>query len=182
MSALTELEAAELLRKYEIPIIESCLVTSINEALVAADRIGYPVVIKVLSPDILHKTDVGGVEIGIADEAALRTSWHRVMASVSREMPRAAIQGMLVQRMAKKGTEVIIGGVRDDFFGPVIMFGFGGVFTEVFEDVAFRLAPITPAQALEMTESTRAHKILAGARHQTRRDVDRKSTRLNSSH
>lgn len=171
MNALTELESAKLLAARGVPIVQTSVAGTEEEACDAASRIGYPVVLKVLSPQVLHKTDAGGVKVGIVDESSLRVAWREIIRAVRSHVDGAEIQGMLVQKMAGKGTEVIVGGVRDPFFGQVLMFGLGGIFTEVFEDVAFRLAPVSPQEAEEMIRETRAYRVLAGARNQSPRDI-----------
>lgn len=171
MKTLSELESLKLLKEWRVPVIESILVQTVDEALAAATRVGYPLVLKVHSDQISHKTDAGGVKLGISNESMLRSAWDEVLHNVTQRMPSAIVRGMLVQRMARKGTEVIIGGTRDPFFGPVVMFGLGGVFTEIFEDTSFRLAPVTLEQAIDMIHETRAYRLLMGARNTPPADI-----------
>ena len=164
--------AAEIAAAYGIPQAAGAVARDRAEALRIADDIGYPVALKVASPDILHKTDIGGVALGITDAAALGVAWDRVLDSAHRRMPDAAIWGALVQRMVPPGFEVIIGVERDATFGPLIMFGLGGVYVEVLRDVAFRLAPLDTAEAMRMIRGTRAYGLLRGARGAKPSDVD----------
>jgi len=171
MGAITELESGQLLLARGIPVVQTLFASTVEDACVVAERLGYPVVLKVVSPQVLHKTDAGGVKVGIPDDSGLRKAWREIEEAVISRVPHAEIQGMLVQRMAGKGVEVILGGVRDPFFGPVIMFGLGGIFAEVFNDVAFRLAPISVAEAERMMRETRGYRVLTGARNRPPCDV-----------
>ena len=167
---LVEVEAGEVLRAYGIPVVESVLAGDVSEALVAAQRLGYPVVIKIASPDILHKADVRGVAVGIEDGEQLRRAHERMMRHVASAAPQAAILGVTVQPMVR-GREVIIGVKRDERFGPMIMFGLGGTYVEVFKDVTFRLAPIREYGAERMIGSVKASKILNGFRGEPPADL-----------
>jgi acyl-CoA synthetase (NDP forming) len=130
----------------------------------AAEKIGYPIVLKIVSPQVLHKSDAGGVLINIKDEKGLREGYNTILKNVKRNVPDAKITGILVQEMAPSGTEVIVGSTNDPTFGPTIMFGLGGIFVEILKDVSFRLAPITRTDADEMVKEINAYKILEGAR------------------
>ncbi len=141
-------------------------------ALDAARRISYPVALKVLSPDIVHKTEVGGVALGLADAAALSAAWRAMMARVRREAPEARIDGALVAPMVGDGLEFLVGVQRDPIFGPVVVAGLGGVFVELFDDVALRLAPVSHEQAHAMLRELRAHALLRGHRGGPPADVD----------
>jgi acyl-CoA synthetase (NDP forming) len=134
--------------------------------------IGYPVALKVLSPDVLHKSDVGGIVLGIEGAEALQAEWAALLARVEQRVPGARIGGVLVQQMLAGGREVILGGKRDPSFGPVVMFGLGGVYVEVFEDVAFRLAPLTREDAEEMIAEVRGSRLLRGVRGEPPLDVE----------
>jgi 3-hydroxypropionyl-CoA synthetase (ADP-forming) len=142
------------------------LARSAGEAVDAAVEIGFPAALKISSPDILHKTDIGGVALGLADAADVRSAFERMTASVRAARPDARIEGVEVQEMVRGGIEVIIGLLNDPQFGPVIMFGLGGVFTEVLKDVAFRVLPIQRADALQMIRETRGSVLLRGHRGQ----------------
>lgn len=148
------------------------VVTTEGEAIEAARQTGYPVVLKVLSPDIVHKTDVGGVALGLADAQTLSSAWREMMARVRREAPDARIEGALLAPMAKPGLEFIVGVQRDPIFGPVIVAGLGGVFVELFNDVALRIAPVSHEQAHEMLRELRAYALLQGHRGAPAADID----------
>ncbi len=162
---LTELEAKELLEKYGIPFPRRAIARTENEAIQKAHEIGYPVVFKIVSPDIIHKTDVGGVKIGIKNDEEARKAFREIIESVKQKKPNAHIEGILVEEMVQGGYEVIIGGLQDPTFGPVIMFGgLGGIYVELFKDVTFRLAPIDYDEAEEMIKETKGYEILRGFR------------------
>jgi len=162
---MLEPEAKALLRTYDLPFPEERWVSGEEEAVSAADAIGYPVVLKIVSPDIVHKSDAGGVRLGLPDADAVRAAYRDMLDAVTRHDPQARRQGVLVARMAPPdGEECIIGGLRDPVFGPVIMFGLGGVFVEVLKDVVFRVAPIDAQDAEEMMEEIAGHAVLDGVR------------------
>ena len=163
--AMTELEAKEFLERYGIPFPKRSVAKSPEEAVEMSRKIGYPVVFKILSPDILHKTDVGGVKLNIRDDVAAREAFLEIMKNVKEKAPNARIEGVLIEKMISGGHEVIIGGIQDPVFGPVIMFGgLGGIYVELFKDVTFRLAPINMDEAEEMIRETKGYKILSGFR------------------
>jgi acetyltransferase len=124
------------------------------------------VALKVVSPQVVHKVDVGGVALGLGDAAAVRAAYREVIGAVQSRQPEAFVRGAFVQQMAAKGVEMILGLKRDPLFGPLVMFGLGGIFVEVFQDVTFRIAPVRPLGARRMLEEIRAHKILKGFRNQ----------------
>jgi acetyl-CoA synthetase (ADP-forming) len=134
--------------------------------------VGYPVVLKVVSPDISHKSDVGGVILGVRSAEEVRSSYRRILENVKAGAPGSRIHGVLVQRMAKPDLEVIVGGIRDPVFGPVVMFGLGGVFVEVLKDVSFRIAPLSDADVDDMVREVRGYRILEGFRGSPPRDLD----------
>jgi acetyltransferase len=169
---LTEYAARGLLEAYGVRFPESALATTVEEAVAAASRIGYPVVLKVASPEISHKTDVGGVAIGLADVAALRAAWERMGRSVRAAAPSATIDGYLVESQVPGGKEVLIGFQSDPSFGPIVVFGMGGIYVEQFRDVTFRLAPMRPLSAHHMIESVRGYPLLRGVRGETPSDID----------
>lgn len=164
MRTLNILESKKIMEKYGVKFADSRLAKSVEEALIVANSIGYPVVLKIVSNDISHKTDVGGVQVGISNDNELQVSFRKMMGSVKRKMSRAKIQGVLVQRMVDDGVNVLIGGKKDPQFGQVIAFGLGGIFVEVMEDVAFRIVPIGKKEAFEMMAETKGFKILDGYR------------------
>ena len=161
---LSEVEAKQLLAEAGVNVTETRLATSIDEAAAHAAELGYPVALKVVSDSITHKTDVGGVELGVADEAALRDACQRIHERVTAAAPDADVQGVSVQPMAEAGAEVILGITQDQQFGPVLMFGLGGVFVEVLKDVAFRIVPLEPRDASEMVREIQGFPVLEGFR------------------
>jgi acetate---CoA ligase (ADP-forming) len=170
-TVLPEFAARALLSAYGIPFAPSRLVRTLEDAVEFAEQSGYPVVLKVASPDISHKTDVGGVRIGIENSSELRTAWADVQATVLAKAPGARIEGFEVERMIAGGKEVLVGLQRDPRFGPVIAFGLGGIYVEVLQDVTFRLAPFDLAEAEEMVASVRTSPILRGVRGEKPSDL-----------
>lgn len=161
---LLEPEAKELCSQYGIPIPRSKVVTSVEEAIEAADEIGFPVVVKIVSKDIVHKSDVGCVIIGVNDPEGVKNAYRRVVENALKFNPKAEIKGVLIEEMIPRGVEVAVGGIRDLEFGPAVMFGLGGVFIEVMRDVTFRVAPISELDAEEMIREIRGFKVLQGYR------------------
>jgi acetyl-CoA synthetase (ADP-forming) len=160
---LTYLEARELLNYYNIPLARGAFVKTLDEALTASRKIGYPVAIKVVSPNILHKTDVGGVVLNVNNDDELKKAFESISKNVRKKLPKAKIEGMVVEKMVS-GQEVIVGGKEDPTFGKVLMFGLGGIFTELFNDVSFRLIPVSRKDCIEMIEEIQGYKILSGYR------------------
>jgi len=167
---LLEHEGKALLKKYGVPVAESVLARSEEEALKAVGCLGFPLVLKIVSPDVIHKSDVGAVLVGMRDEAAVREGY-RTIQEIARKIS-AKLEGVLIQRMAPQGTEVIVGGVLDREFGPIVMFGLGGIFVEVLKDVEFRRAPITRLEAHEMIHEINGYPILRGVRKQPPADEE----------
>ena len=161
---LFEDEAKELLASYGIRVTKMRIAKTEDEAAQYAREIGFPVVLKIVSPDVVHKSDVGGVKVDIKSEDEVRRAYNEILENVKRHVPNARIEGILVQEMAPWGTEVIIGSTRDPQFGPTVMFGLGGIFVEILKDVTFRVAPIEKEQAKEMIEEIKGYPIIAGAR------------------
>lgn len=168
--SLTEIEAKQVFAAYDLPITKTLLAKTEDEAVVLAEKIGYPVVMKIVSPQILHKSDAGGVKVNIKDQAAVREAFRTIMANANAYNPQANIHGIAIQEMAPWGTEVILGSVNDATFGPTMMFGLGGIFVEVLKDVTFRVAPVSSSQALRMLGEIRGAPILAGVRGESPRD------------
>ncbi|MCU0412161.1 MAG: acetate--CoA ligase family protein [Bacteroidetes bacterium] len=168
---LPETESTKILASYGIPVLPSGLAMSKQEALALAARIGYPVVMKVVSDEIVHKFDVQGVMLGIRSDNEAGEAYDAIRRNVKVAKPDAAIKGILIEKMVEHGEEVILGVKRDSSFGPVIMFGLGGIFVEVFKDVSFRVAPVGPRSASEMIKEIRAYSMLAGARGKKARDI-----------
>jgi acyl-CoA synthetase (NDP forming) len=170
--SLLETEAKTVCMEYGIPVTRFELARGEEEAVRFAKMIGFPTVLKIVSPDILHKSDVGGVVVGLNDEDGVRRGYARILENVRKNAPKARIAGVLVQEMAPPSTEVIVGATKDPQFGPVIMFGLGGVFVEVLKDVTFRVAPIAEDDACEMITEVKAYPLLKGYRSTPPADVD----------
>jgi len=156
-------EARNVISGLGVPMDHAELAGSREEALKAAARIGYPVVMKIVSPDVVHKTEVGGVKINLPDNREVGAAFDAMMSSVRQKLPGARVKGVLIEEMVR-GTELIIGSSCDPQFGRMLMFGMGGVFVEVYKDVSFRLVPIAAFDAGEMIEEIRGKAILDGAR------------------
>lgn len=171
MQQVGEVEAKEILRAYEFNILDGGLARTAEEAVEVAQRVGYPVVLKISSPDIIHKSDFGGVRINLANAEQVRDAFDLMMLRVQRRAPNAFIRGAYVEKMGNKGREVILGMTRDPQFGPMLMFGLGGIFVEVMKDVTFHLAPITQDEAMQMLMGTRSWALLKGARGQAPVDL-----------
>lgn len=163
-SFMLEQEAYDILKAYDFPVIRSVMAKSEDQAVKAAKTIGYPVVLKIASPDILHKFDFGGVKLNLNNPEELRSAYQTILRDVKSKKPDADIHGILVEEMAREGKEVILGMNRDPQFGPLLMFGMGGIYVEALEDVSFRLAPIRELTAAVMISKTKTHKILEGFR------------------
>ncbi|MDP6344636.1 MAG: acetate--CoA ligase family protein, partial [Alphaproteobacteria bacterium] len=169
---LHEVQVLELLQGAGVPTVAAQLCPDADAAARAAEDLGFPVALKVVSPDIPHKTEVGGVALNLADAAAVRAAFTSIMEQAAARMPAAAIAGCLVAPMVTDGVETILGVQRDPVFGPVVMFGLGGIFVEVLEDVTFRVAPFDEAEARRMIGEIRAHKVLEGVRGRPPADID----------
>jgi acetyltransferase len=169
---LLEQEAYEVLKAYNFPVVRSILAQSEEEAVEAAEKIGFPVVMKIASPDIVHKFDYGGVKLDLQDKNEVRLAYREIRDSVLRLKPGARIAGLIVEEMVRAGKEVILGMNRDPQFGPLLMFGLGGIYVEALEDVSFRLAPIREYSALAMIKKTKTHKILEGFRGGSVYDIE----------
>lgn len=167
-----EVEAKEILRAYDFNVLDGHLARTSSEAVDAAERVGYPVVLKISSPDIIHKSDFGGVRVNLSSADQVRDAFDLMMLRVQRRAPNAYIRGAFVEKMGTKGREVILGMTRDPQFGPMLMFGLGGIFVEVMKDVTFYLAPITADEAMQMLKGTRSYALLQGARGQAPVDLE----------
>ena len=170
--ALSEHAAKGILGKAGVPFLSERLARSAEEAAAGAREIGYPVVMKIVSPDIEHKTEIGGVLVGVASEEEVRKGHAALLERAGRLRPDATIEGVLVAPMAKPGVEVIVGVSRDPVFGPAVMFGLGGVHVEVLKDVTFRLAPFDRAEAHAMINEIRGRPLLDGVRGAAASDVE----------
>lgn len=169
---LAEFEAKRLLAQYGIPVTRERLATSIEQARRIAADMGYPLAMKIQSAAIPHKTEAGGVRLGLADREAVEAAWHEITANAARHAPQAAIDGILLQEQVEGATELIVGVNNDPLFGPAVMVGLGGIYAEVMNDVSVRLAPVTRTGALAMIRELRAYPILDGARGRPRADID----------
>ena len=165
-TVLTELEAKDLLKQAGIKVNDTRLAATKAQAVALAREMGFPVVLKIASPDVIHKSDAGGVKVGLRSQRQVGQAYQEIMASVRAKHPQARLQGVTVQAMARPGVEVIIGVSQDPQFGPVLMFGLGGIWVEVLKDVAFRLIPITPYDAREMIREIKGFPLLEGYRGQ----------------
>ena len=169
---LSDVAARGLLSAYGIRFPKGTVVRDLDQAVEAADRIGYPVVLKVVSPDLSHKTDVGGVALGIRDSASLRAAWAGMQRSLQAKAHDARVEGFEVEEEIQEGKEVLVGVQRDPHFGPILAFGLGGIYVEVMRDVTFRLAPIRPLSALNMVQSLKAFPLLRGVRGEPPSDIE----------
>ena len=165
-------EAQRICDLHHIPTPKSKVALQPDAAADDAKEIGYPVVLKVISPQILHKSDIGGVILNVRNEEEVRMGYEKLVAETQRTNPSAKILGVLVEKMMSPSTELVVGGIRDNQFGPAVMFGMGGIFTEVYNDVAFRVAPVDRIDALNMIHGLKASKILTGIRGKPTVDTD----------
>lgn len=165
-AAVINEQALDIVESYGIPVVNRGLAKSREEILLIAEKIGYPIVMKIASPNILHKSDIGGVKLGISSKDELIEAYEEMLQSIKNSSSDARIEGVLLQSQISGGTEVILGSKKDPQFGPVLVYGLGGIYTELMRDVAFRVAPLTPQEALEMVKETKSYKILSGARGQ----------------
>ncbi len=172
MDTLGERYAQDILKAAGVQVPESKLAPTPGDAAACAERMGFPVVLKVSSDDILHKSDAGGVKVGMQNAGEVKEAFAEIMDSAREYNPTADIDGVLVQQMVEGGTEVIVGMNRDPQFGPMVMFGLGGIYVELLKDVSFRVAPITPADASEMIDEIRTSKMLQGFRGQPVGDLE----------
>jgi len=163
---LTEVESKELLKKAGIPVVEAKLSRSKKEAISISKEMGFPVVLKISSPDVIHKSDSGGVKLGLANATQVGKAYSEIISSVKQAYPEAQIEGVSVQTMAPPGVEVIVGMSKDPQFGPVLMFGLGGILVEVLKDVSFRIVPVTERDAREMIREIKGYPLLEGYRGQ----------------
>ena len=169
---LLEPEAKTICKMYNIPVTDFKVAKNEDEVVKFSREIGFPVVLKIVSPDVIHKSDVGGVIIDLKSEEAVRKAYRQIIENVKKYKPEAKITGILVQEMAPPSTEVIVGSIKDPQFGPALMFGLGGIFVEVLKDVTFRIAPITEDDAREMITEVKAYPLLKGYRNMPPADID----------
>jgi len=170
--ALLEPEAKTICMEYGIPVTKFKVALNENEAAKYADEIGYPVVLKIVSPDIIHKSDAGGVIIDLKNPAEVADAYKKILENVKKYDANAKIVGILVQEMAPQSTEVIVGAIKDPQFGQTVMFGLGGIFVEILKDVNFRIAPLTTDDAKDMITELKAYPLLKGYRNTPPADID----------
>jgi acyl-CoA synthetase (NDP forming) len=170
--ALLETEAKAICMEYAIPVTTFKLAKSEEEAVEVAGQIGFPVVLKIVSPEIIHKSDAGGVMVNLNSAVEVRNAYGKILENAKKYDVAAKIVGVLVQEMAPQSTEVIVGAIKDPQFGQTLMFGLGGIFVELLNDVTFRVAPITQEDAQEMVTKVKAYPLLKGYRNTPRADID----------
>jgi acetate---CoA ligase (ADP-forming) subunit beta len=169
--ALLEPEAKTICAEYGVAVNNFIVAKSAEEAAKAAEKIGFPVVLKIVSQDIIHKSDAGGVKVNIKTKEDVKAAYKTILENALKYKSDARITGILVQEMAPQGTEVIVGALKDPQFGQTLMFGLGGIFVELLKDVTFKVAPITEAEAAEMIVGVRAYPLLNGYRNTPPSDV-----------
>jgi acyl-CoA synthetase (NDP forming) len=169
--SLLETEAKELLKEYGIPVPDFKLIKSKDEIIGLAKEINFPIVMKIVSPDIIHKTDAGGVKIGITDEKEAKSAFQEIIFKAKKYNKETKISGAIVYTMVPQGTEIIIGMMKDPHFGPVIMFGLGGIFVEILKDISFRILPLEEKDAREMITEIKGYEILKGVRGEGPKDI-----------
>jgi acetyl-CoA synthetase (ADP-forming) len=165
-------EAFDILKAYGIPVVKTAFAKTAEEAISAAEEMGYPLVMKVVSPQISHKSDIGGVRLSLQNAAEVKAAYQDMMESISKNMPGASLEGVQLQPMLSGGREVIIGMIRDPTFGPMLMFGLGGVYVEILKDVTFAIAPVNNNEAREMITGIKTYPLLAGVRGAKPSDID----------
>jgi acetyl-CoA synthetase (ADP-forming) len=170
--ALLETEAKTICREYQIPVTMFKLAENAEEAAEFAGQIGFPVVLKIVSPDIIHKSDAGGVMVNLKNAAEVTSAYGKILENAKKYDSTAEIVGVLVQEMAPQSTEVIVGAIKDPQFGQTLMFGLGGIFVELLKDVTFRVAPLTREDAREMVTKVKAYPLLTGYRNTPPADVE----------
>ena len=158
--------------EYDIPVTKFELAKNEREAVEFAEKIGYPVVLKIVSPDIIHKSDAGGVMVNLKSKVEVKNAYGQILENAKKYKATAKIVGVLVQEMAPQSTEIIVGAIKDPQFGQTLMFGLGGIFVELFKDVTFRVAPITQEDAREMVTEVKAYPVLTGYRNSPPADID----------
>jgi acetyl-CoA synthetase (ADP-forming) len=171
-TALLESEAKTIMTEYGVSVPKFQLATNEKEAAQIAQNIGFPVVAKIVSPEIIHKSDAGGVKVGLKTAADVEVAYKTIMENAKKYNPNARLLGVLVMEMAPQGTEVIVGAIKDPQFGATIMFGLGGIFVEVLKDVTFKIAPVNLEEAKEMITGLKASALLKGYRNSPAADVD----------
>jgi acyl-CoA synthetase (NDP forming) len=161
---LTEVEAKELLKQADISVVDTRLAASKDEAVSISQELGFPVVLKIASSDVVHKTDAGGVKLNLETVEQVGQAYDDIMTDIKKAYPQAKVQGVSVQNMARPGVEVIVGMSKDAQFGPVLMFGLGGILVEILKDVSFRIVPLVKRDAAEMIREIKGYPLLEGYR------------------
>jgi len=167
-----EAAAKDVMRAYNFNVPPGRIAATADDAVDVAIKIGLPVAMKIVSPDIVHKSDLGGVKLNLSTPDEVRDAFDLMMLRIGKKMPEARLLGTYIEKMGTRGREVILGMTRDPQFGPMLMFGLGGIFVEIMKDVTFHLAPVTAQEALEMLRNTKSYALLEGARGRDRVDVD----------
>jgi acyl-CoA synthetase (NDP forming) len=168
---LTEVEAKDLLKQAGISVVDTRLASSREEAISISEEFGFPVVLKIASSDVVHKSDAGGVELGLETVEQVGEAYDNIIAAIGKAFPDAKVQGISVQKMARPGVEVIVGMSKDAQFGPVLMFGLGGILVEILKDVSFRIVPLVKRDAAEMIRDIKGYPLLEGYRGSEAVDV-----------
>jgi acyl-CoA synthetase (NDP forming) len=168
---LTEIESKELIKSAGIPVVETKLARTKAEAVSLSKKMGFPVALKIVSPDVVHKSDSGGVKLGLVNAVQVGKAYSEIISAIKKHYPRAKIEGIAVQKMAHPGVEVIIGMTKDEQFGPVLMFGLGGILVEVLKDVSFRIVPLAKRDASQMIKEIKGYPLLQGYRGQEPADI-----------
>jgi acyl-CoA synthetase (NDP forming) len=168
---LTEIESKEIFKSAGIPVVEAKLARTKAEAISLSKKMGFPVVLKIVSLDVVHKSDSGGVRLGLANAVQVGKAYSEIISAIKKHYPKAKIDGISVQKMAHPGVEVIIGMTKDKQFGPVLMFGLGGILVEVLKDVSFRIVPLVKRDASQMIKEIKGYPLLEGYRGQEPADI-----------
>ena len=168
----TEAEAYKLLSRYKMPVPKYYVTSSKEGAIKIANEIGFPLVMKIISSDIVHKSDIGGVKINILNNKQVAKAYQGIIQQVGKNRPKAKRSGMLLYKQAPEGIEVVVGMIRDSQFGPTVMFGLGGIFVEILKDVSFRVCPVDRIDVDEMLREIKGIKLLQGYRGQSKRDIN----------
>lgn len=163
-SILTEFESKKVLKQAGISVVETRLAKTQKEAVSLSRKMGFPVALKIISPEVIHKSDSGGVKLSLNNASDVKKAYDEILKRVKKQHPVAVIHGIGVQKMVRPGTEVIVGSSKDPQFGPVIMFGLGGIFVELLKDVSFRIIPLERKDALEMIKEIKGYPLLQGYR------------------
>ncbi|WP_440947369.1 acetate--CoA ligase family protein [Methanosarcina sp. T3] len=165
------LESFDILKAYGIPVVRTAFAKTAEEAAKTAEEIGYPLVMKVVSPQISHKSDVGGIRLSLQNRDDVQAAYREMMETIPEKRPDASLEGVQLQQMLSDGREVIIGMIRDPAFGPMLMFGLGGVYVEILKDVQFAIAPVDEEEARDMITGIKTYPLLAGARGEKPSDI-----------